>query len=128
MKLTPVDDNLEIEGAEHNYRGNTLLVARDNNINFKKLFRKLIKPHQEEFDNDRMDEVVSKEIMVECFAKTILVGWTKFKDVTGKSWPYTIENAMELLNDDQDAYDSIKKFSENINNYIVEMEKVTEGK
>ncbi len=120
MKITPINDKAETEGAEFVYRGNKFLVARAGNANFKKLFRKLLKPYKEEFDNDQMSEEESNSIMVECFAKTILVGWDKIVDRDGKEYEYSYKNAKALLTDDKDAYTAISKFSENINNYLDE--------
>jgi len=118
MKLTPINGNTEIEGSEFIYRGNVLIVARSGNTKFKKVFRELMKPFKEEFDSGRMNEDQSNALMIECVSQTILVGWKKFKDVTGKEYEYSEENAKELLTDDKDVYDEIIKFSENIDNYL----------
>jgi len=118
MKLTPINGNTETEGSEFIYRGNKLTVARSGNTKFKKLFRELMKPFKEEFDSGRMSEAQSNELMIECVSQTILVGWTVFKDVTGKEHEYSHKNAKELLTDDTDVYDEIIKFSENIDNYL----------
>jgi len=120
MKLTPINGNTETEGSEFIYRGNVLIVARSGNTKFKKLFRELMKPFKEEFDSGRMSEDQSNELMIECVSQTILVGWKKFKDVTGKEHTYSQKNAKELLTDDKDVYDEIIKFSENIDNYLTE--------
>jgi len=120
MKLTPINGNTETEGSEFIYRGNVLIVARSGNTNFKKLFRELMKPFQEEFDSGRMNEEQSNELMIECVSQTVLVGWKKFKDVTGKEYEYSQKNAKDLLTDDSDAYDAIIKFGDNIDNYLTE--------
>ena len=119
MKLTPINGNTETEGSKLVYRGAELLVARSGNTNFKKLFRELMKPFREEFEAGNMSEEQSNDIMIECTAKTILVGWGNFKDVDGVEYEYSVENAKELLHDDKDAYDAVIKHSENIDNYLI---------
>lgn len=118
MKLTPINGNTETEGSEFIYRGNKLIVARSGNTNFKKLFRELMKPFKDEFDNDRMSEDQSNELMIECVSQTILVGWKEFKDITGKGYEYSHKNSKELLTDDKDVFDAVIVFSENIDNYL----------
>jgi predicted nuclease of predicted toxin-antitoxin system len=118
MKLTPINGNTETEGSEFIYRGNKLIIARSGNTNFKKLFRELMKPFQEEFDSGRMSEDQSNNLMIECVSQTILVGWKEITDVTGEKFEYSHANAKSLLTDDKDVYDSIIVFSENIDNYL----------
>ena len=123
MKITPINGNTETEGSLHTYRGVKLMVARSGNTNFKKVFRELLKPVKEEFDNDRLPESQSNEIMIETVARTILVGWETFTDVDGNKVEHSIENAVSLLTDDKDAYDSIMTFADNIDNYLTEKDK-----
>ena len=128
MKLTPINGNTETEGSEFIYRGNVLMVARSGNTNFKKLFRELMKPFKEEFDSGRMSESQSNELMIECVSQTILVGWKKFKDITGKEYDYSHKNSKDLLTDDDDVYDSIIAFSEDINNYLTDVDEALKVK
>lgn len=120
MKLTPIDAKTEIEGAELSYRGNTLIVARSNNVNFKKVFRQNLKPYKQDFEKDRMDDAIAEDLMIQCVAETILVGWKKFTDIDGKEWKYSVANAKSLLFDDKDVYNAITEFSEDMDNYITE--------
>ncbi len=128
MKLTPVDESAEIEGAELKYRGVTLSIARANNKNFKRMFREALKPYKLEFEKGRMEDSVAEDLMIGCVAKTILVGWQNFKDVNGKEWKYSPQNAESLLRDDKDVYGAITEFSENIDNYIIEDLEKTKAK
>lgn len=128
MKLTPVDNKAEVEGSEFIYRGAKLIVARANNRKFKKTFRNAIKPYKNEFENGRMDDKVAEGLMNSCVAETILVGWSDFRDVDGKEWEYSVQNAEELLRDDKDAFEAITEFSESIDNYIIQQEEEIKGK
>jgi len=128
MKLTPVDSKKEIEGSEFVYRGVTLVVARANNIKFKKMFREVLKPYKRDFEKGILDNDVAEDLMIGCIAKTILVGWNDFVDADGKKWQYTVKNAESLLVDDKDAMDAITEFSENIDNFIKASDEETKGK
>ena len=128
MKLTPVNESAEVEGSELKYRGVTLVIARANNKNFKRMFREVLKPYKREFEKGRMEDSVAEDLMIGCIAKTVLVGWKDFKDTDGKEWKYTVQNAEALLRDDKDAYEAITEFSENIDNYIIENVEETKAK
>ena len=119
MKITPVDSEKELEGSPLNYRGVTLVVARANNTNFKKEFRKAIAPFKLQFDDNSISDEDSRLIMITSIAKTILVGWSDFIDTDGKEWDYSYESAVSLLTDDQDAYDAVVKHSEKLENYLI---------
>lgn len=120
MKITPINGSTETEGSKFNYRGIDLMVARSGNANFKTKFREALKPYKEEFDSGRISEEKSNEIMIECVAKTILVGWDKLVDANGEEYEYSVENAISLLTDDDDCYDAVMKFADNIDNYLTE--------
>jgi len=128
MKITPINGNTETEGAEFSYRGVKMLVARANNTEYTKEFRALMKPYEDEIDKGTLGDKKSKEILIECCAKTILVGWDDFDDTDGDTQSYSKENSIELLTDDRDAYDAIVEFSLNINNYLTDSENNLAGK
>jgi len=128
MKLTPINGDTETEGTEFIYRGTKLLVARAGNVEYRKAFRELMKPLDEEFEAGRLSNEQSEEILIEASAKGVLVGWEDFTDVEGNEFEYSVENAIELLTDDKDVYEAITKFSENINNYLVESVEKLKGK
>ena len=66
-----------------------------------------------------IDNDTAEDIMVRCFAKTILVGWDSLIDCdTKEEFEYSVANAESLLRDDKDFYSEARKFSENIDNYI----------
>ena len=128
MKITPINGSTETDGVKHMYRGQHLIIARAGNNEFKKVFRELMKPVKEDFDKGRLSEDESDKFMIECVAKTILVGWVKLKDAEGNEHEYNLDNALSLLTDDRDAYDSIIAFSENIDNYLVGQDEALKGK
>ena len=128
MKITPVDSAKEIEGSILPYRGVNLVVARSNNVNFKKVFRDALAPHKASFDDNTISDYVSENIMINSVASSILVGWSDFIDIDGKEWEYSVDNAKSLLKDDKDAYDAVIAHSEKIENYLLDSSfKLKEG-
>lgn len=129
MLITPIDKSKETSGVNAQYYGVTLTIARANNTNFKHLFRTLIAPHKYQMDNNQtIPEEISEDIMLKCYSKTILVGWSDFKDENGKEIKYTNGKAYELLKEDDDAYEFVKNQSMNIDAFISREEDDTEGK
>ena len=129
MLITPINKEKELSGIEANYYGVTLIVARANNTNFKRLFRTLISPHKYQMENGQtIPEEISEDIMLQCYSKTILVGWKDFKDAEGKEYKYSIENAYDLLKEDEDAYDFVKNQAGSMDAFMNKEVKDTKGK
>jgi len=128
MLITPINKEKELSGIEATYYGVTMTIARANNTNFKHLFRTLIAPHKYQMDNNQsIPEEISEDIMLQCYSKTILLGW-KGLVIDGKEVPYTQKGAYELLKEDEDAYDFVKSQAGNIDAFIVKGEAETKGK
>lgn len=127
MLITPINKSKETEGVEVGYYGVNLIVARANNTNFKHLFRTLTAPYKFQIENNQsIPEETSEDIMIKCYAQSILVGWSNFIDSNGKEVPYNSENAYTLLKDDDDVYDFVKKQSLNMDMFL--NKEVTETK
>lgn len=115
IKITPVNEQLEVDGEWANYRGVKLLIARNNNVNFKRIFKKLTKPYKMAIENDTMREEDSIDILSEAMADSILLDWNNFPgDIE-----YSKENAKELLINDPDCLQFIQEFSNNLSNYLL---------
>lgn len=116
FQITPVDHEKEEEGAWGTYLGVPLLIARANNDKFKKIFRRLSKPHQKAIDKNRLDDATAKDIMVKSVAGGILNGWDKEKIPGNRE--YTRANAELLLDTDPDCMDYVQEFAADLDNYI----------
>ena len=121
LKITPTDSSLEKNGTKTNYRGVTLIIARSNNVKFRSVFNQLSKPYRKEIQDNSINEKDSRDIMIQAFARAILVGWEDFQ-IDGREVPYTLKNAIDLLTNDPDCYDFVSDFSGNLSNYLVEEE------
>ncbi len=93
------DEKMEIEGrwVEHDPE-TSFLVARSGNKHFNRLFSKLYQKNKVLLESKGdAAEAKSDEIMVETFAKTILLGWKGKVEFNGQDLPYNVENAKKLL-------------------------------
>jgi len=73
-----------------------LKIARANNPNFKRLFRKLIAPYTAAIRTNSLPDDVDDEIMIKAIAETILVDWDGITE-NGAPVPYSVEKAIEYL-------------------------------
>lgn len=128
MPITPIDKTKETSGIEQVYYGVTLKIARENNTNFKHLFRTLISPHKYQMENNSVPEEVSEDIMLKCYARAILVGWEDYNDSNGKAIVYSEKEAYKLLKEDEDVYVFVQKQSKDMNLFIRKEEADTKGK
>lgn len=120
-----VDAKREIEGAWVNYSGETsFLIARARNKNFSRMFARKwaknktlldgVKPTDTDAKLDVAD-AKADEIMVSCYAETILLGW-KGVSYDGKILEYSTENAVTLLTD-KEFRKYIEEQAADISNY-----------
>jgi ssDNA-specific exonuclease RecJ len=93
------DEKMEIEGRWVDHDTETsFLVARSGNKHFNRLFSKLYQKNKVVLESKGdAAEAKSDEIMVETFAKTILLGWKGKVEFNGHDLPYSVENAKKLL-------------------------------
>ena len=120
MKITPVDSAKEIEGVEVDYYGVKLKVARSNNKQFVKHFRKatddLRKPAGQTITNEEFEEAT-----MFAMSRSILVGWSNFF-MDGEEIEYSHDNALKLLKGDHDVREFISNFANRIDNFMIDKE------
>lgn len=116
FQITPVDHAKEEDGSWGDYLGVPLLIARANNDKFKKIFRRLSKPHKKQIDKGTIDDETARSIMVKSVSGAILNGWDKTK-IPGNV-EYSREMAEALLANDPDCMDYVQEFAADLDNYI----------
>lgn len=75
-------------------------VARFNNPAFVKMFQKLTKQYR---NLKTISDDVSKDIVNQCIANTVLLGWRNIQAEDGSDIPYSVEAAMTLLADPENV-------------------------
>lgn len=125
-RITPIDDELVIDGTWTNYLGVPLRIARANNDKFKKIFRQLSKPYNRQIENNSLPEDVAEDILTEALSKAILVDWdsSKFPD----NVKYSHANAKDLLIHDPDCRDFVIEFSREAENFYIQENEEEVGK
>ncbi len=71
-------------------------IARFNNPAFVKMFQKLTKQYR---NLKTISDDVSKDIVNQCIANTVLLGWRNIQAEDGSDVPYSVEAAVALLAD-----------------------------
>lgn len=101
------DEKLEVEGKEHDIGGGTtILVGRNNNINYLLEFNRLYDENatiieagqkaKEGSEERKAADDAALQVIVKTLAKTVLLGWKNLK-FKGKEMKYSQENAETLL-------------------------------
>ena len=113
--------DLEVEGIWVKISDDARIkVARMNNPEFNKMFRRLSKPYMTALQAGTLSEEISEDILLECYSHTILVDWDGIQE-DGKAVPYSPSKAKEYL-----KIDTFRHFVLNIardfNNYKLEIE------
>ena len=119
LKITPVDKTAEEDGVWADYRGVKLKIARANNERYTREFRRLTRPYQKQIAKNKLDPDLAKEILAKAAAKGLLRDWKDFY-INGEKVPFSLENATQLLLNDEDCLDFVTEFAQDMDNYVVE--------
>lgn len=122
------DENLEMAGiwrqlapASEKSPEASVLIARDNNINFQRKIAELYEQNREVLDlGGEAAESKSRELTILALASTILLD---FKGISYKRKPmeYTVENAVTLLQH-KDFRERVVRMSKERDGYLLKLE------
>ena len=121
-KTFKTNKNLETDGVTVNYGTNSngekieFLIARagGSNTKFARLLEAKMKPYRRQIQTDTMDPKVAKQLTLEVFAKTIILGFSGVEDENGVALPYSYENVIKLMTDLPDLYADLQAMSQEI--------------
>lgn len=82
--------------------------AGGSNARYKNFAQAKMKPYNRQIQAGTMDDDVATKLMVEIFAKTVIVGWAGVKDRDGKDLPFSVDNAIQLFTDLPDLFSDIR--------------------
>lgn len=94
LEAYQTDENKETEGVWLDFAGGrSIKVLRAGGANkaFKRAFQAALKPYRRQIDNGTMDDSVSERIMLETYAKYVIVDWEGITDKHGDPIPYSRE-------------------------------------
>lgn len=89
--LVPMD----LEGG-----GNVVFKIRRagaRNTVWRKVYNEVMKPHEEDIQNDKLSEDENKLLLAEVYSRSVVVDWKGIQDSDGKDVPFTVRNCQELL-------------------------------
>lgn len=101
--------------------------AGGRNTRFQNLRQARFKPYTRQLQNDTMDESVARQIAIEVYAKTVIVGWDGVKDRDGSDLPFTEENVIRLMTDLPDLFRDIQTAAEDRSMFLADQHKAAEG-
>lgn len=70
-----------------------------------------LKPYRRQIQADVMDNDVAKQIMLETFVSTVLLGWEGVEDENDQPLPFTKDNAIKLFTDLPDLFQDLQEQS-----------------
>jgi len=129
------DQNAEQNGITLDFGDFKFVIARAGGANRKYLaaVRRIIGPHQRAAEMEVLADSKSRELLAECFADAIVLGWeSKFqeKDTGAESWrpvvigkdgqeiPYSRANCKQLLIDLPDLFDALRDEAVKLSNFL----------
>ncbi len=87
----------------------TITIARagGSNTRFDKVFEVKTKPYKRLIQSDALDKEVSKKIMREVYAETVILGWENVQNNEDEFLPFNKENVITILTELPDLFDDI---------------------
>jgi hypothetical protein len=103
FSIYATNDDAEQQGRYQENGDAQFLIARNGNDRYSRMLTNLYEIHKFTLDNKSDEESRkaakdrSDKIMVEVMSKSILLGWTGNVKFRGEQLPYSVENAVKLL-------------------------------
>lgn len=96
------------------------VVARAGGMNerYKAAARRIVGPHQRAIDLGLMSDEKARELMVECYAEAVVLGWSGVIGEDKQEIPFSKKACVELLTALPDLFDAIRAEAERISNFL----------
>lgn len=91
--------------------------AGKGNKKYQKALETVFKPYRRQMQLGTMSEETASSLMTEIFATTILKGWENVQTEDGKDLPFNKENAVKLLTDLPELYDTLTAAANDVANF-----------
>ena len=118
------DENLETKGIWLEYdEGASFLVARagGSNVKFKKFLEKATRPHRRAIQRGTISDEVVDKIMMQAYAKHVVLGWKNITDKKGNPIEFTEANFIKLMQDLKDLWIDIQTQAQNMALFIADV-------
>lgn len=115
------DETLECgQGLELDYGACgsiTIHRAGGTNRKFLRIMAAKFKPYERQMQSDTLDEAVSRRLLAETYAESVIIGWRGVKDAAGHELAFTQENAIKLLTDLPELFADIREQATKVANF-----------
>lgn len=110
-----VNSDLETNGVKIEYGENTdgtketFIIARATarNDKFMKVSESVMKPYEKKMKKNELPIHKIRELNIEIFVNSLLIGWENIYTEDGILWEYSISNARKLMEMLPDLYDDL---------------------
>jgi hypothetical protein len=79
------------------------------NQKYKNYARAKLAPYMRQINAGTLDENVTRGLMIDVYARTVIVGWEGVTDKKGNPLDFTRENVVQVLTDLPELFDDIQK-------------------
>jgi hypothetical protein len=121
----------EQKGVVFSYGDDRLTLARAGGANdkFKRVMEDKLRPHKRAFEQGRLREDISNQIMTEAYAETIILNWETQVDgewvqgiggTDGSVIEFNVANVVRMLNEYPDFFRQVRADSSDLANYLAE--------
>ena len=111
------DEALEEEGVWLPFGDAELHIARMSNSRFQKMYRQKSRPYGRRLNSDTK---LQEQLLIECMAHTVLLGWKNITDDSDKVIKYTPEVGIEYLTKYREFRNIVAEMSGDYANFVQE--------
>jgi hypothetical protein len=87
--------------------------AGGRNVRYQKRLEALLRPHRRALQTETMSEEVAREVTIQAFSETVILGWDGVTGPDEQPLPFSVDNCKRLLSDLPDLFNEIRRFAEN---------------
>lgn len=98
--------------------------AGGSNREFLTTLAAALRPHRRAIDAGTMSDEAAKNIQIEVYFKTVIIGWEGVTDREGNALAYTLDNFRKVMMDLPDLWDTLRNEADNMKNFQMAEAKV----
>jgi len=124
-KKFKADENCETEGIILDYGdGERIRIARagGSNKRFQKKLAKVGRQYKNQIRLEMMEEELAREVFIEVYAETVVLGWEGIKDKDGKPLKFTVKNCIQLFTDLPELFRDVQDQAQNFSLFRSELD------
>lgn len=127
--LFGTDKNRESgKGVALEYPGFTITIHRagGSNRKYATTFAEKMKPHRQRFERGLLDEETAARVLRECYAESVVIGWSGDIGPGGKKAAFTPQACAKVFEELPDLFNDVKEQAGALANFRQDQEEVDE--